>query len=120
MFYFFYARFTLFFTSYNFLTSGKISYPDSNDFAIFLSQFTIAVMAFSFILKTFVYSKLIKTYGLKLSLMITPALVGFFVLVAAAVGSFWGYELGTASFVIFFLFPISFFYLFFTSITACL
>lgn len=93
----------LFFTSYNFLTSGKISYPDPNDFAIFLANFTIAVMAFSFILKTFVYSKLIKTYGLKVSLLVTPVLIAFFVMVSAAVGSIWGYEVETASFVIFFL-----------------
>lgn len=94
---------TLFFTSYNFLTSGKISYPDSSDFAIFLAKFTIAVMAFSFILKTFVYSKLIKTYGLKVSLLVTPLLIALFVVVSSAVGTIWGYETETASFVIFFL-----------------
>lgn len=94
---------TLFFTSYNFLTSGKMSYPDSNDFAIFLANFTIAVMAFSFILKTFVYSKLIKTYGLKVSLLVTPLLIALFVIVSSAVGAIWGYETETASFVIFFL-----------------
>lgn len=94
---------TLFFTSYNFLSSGKMSYPDPSDFAIFLANFTIAVMAFSFILKTFVYSKLIKTYGLKVSLLVTPLLVAFFVLIASVVGTIFGYEEETASFVIFFL-----------------
>ena len=94
---------TLFFTSYNFLTSGKISYPDPGDFAIFLANFTIAVMAFSFALKTFVYSKLIKTYGLKISLLITPVLVALFVFISSMVGTIFGYEADTTSFVIFFL-----------------
>jgi len=94
---------TLFFTSYNFLTSGKVSYPNPNDFAIFLANFTIAVMAFSFVLKTFVYSKLIKTYGLKVSLLVTPILIGILIIISAVVGSIFGYEINTASFAIFFL-----------------
>ncbi len=93
----------LFFTAYNFLTSGKMSYPDSNGFAIFLGQFTIAVMAVSFALKTFVYSKLIKTYGLKVSLLVTPAVIGILVLISTVVGTLFGYEEGSANFVIFFL-----------------
>lgn len=92
----------LFFTAYTFLTSGKMSYPDSSDFAIFLANFMIAVMGFSFVLKTFVYSKLIKTYGLKVSLLVTPILIGILVLISAIVGTLFGYEEG-ANFVIFFL-----------------
>ncbi|MEQ9063869.1 MAG: hypothetical protein RIE58_06815 [Vicingaceae bacterium] len=92
----------LFFTSYNFLTVGQINYPLEIDFSSFIANFTIAVMAFSFILKTFVYSKLIKTYGLQVSLMVAPVLIGFFALVAAVVGSF-GYAAESTSFIIFFL-----------------
>ena len=92
----------LFFTAYNFLTVGRIKYPESNEFAVFFANFTIAVMAFSFVLKTFVYSKLIKTYGLQVSLMVAPVLIGFFALVAAVVGSF-GYDVESASFIVFFL-----------------
>ncbi|HAW51235.1 MAG TPA: hypothetical protein DCX54_02740 [Flavobacteriales bacterium] len=92
----------LFFTSYNFLTVGRINYPEQIAFSSFIANFTIAVMSFSFILKTFVYSKLLKTYGLKVSLLVAPILIGFFALVAAVIGSF-GFEVGSASFIIFFL-----------------
>ncbi|HEY6435663.1 MAG TPA: hypothetical protein VIY47_03670, partial [Ignavibacteriaceae bacterium] len=94
---------TLFFTSYNFLTVGKINYPDSKDFAIFFANFTIAVMAFSFVIKTFIYSKLLKTYGLQVSLIVVPILIGLFAFVAGSVGTIFGYETDSASFVIFFL-----------------
>ena len=98
-----FSMITLFLTAYNFLAVGKISYPEERDFAQFFAQFIIAVMAFSFILKTFVYSKLIKTYGLKVSLLVVPVLIGLFAVVAGVVGGVFGYETDTASFVIFFL-----------------
>ncbi len=92
-----------FFTSYNFLTVTQINYPEEKDFAAFFAKFFVAVMAFSFVIKTFIYSKLTKTYGLKINLILVPVLIGFFVIVSATVGSFADLEKGTASFTIFFL-----------------
>jgi AAA family ATP:ADP antiporter len=92
-----------FFISYSFLAVTKINYPDTKDYAGFLGKFITAVMVFSFIIKTFIYSRLMKTYGLKVNLMILPALLLFFAAVTAAYGGIFGTEIGTASFLIYFL-----------------
>ena len=90
--------------TYSFLAVTKINYPATKDFAGFLGKFIFAVTIFSLVIKTFVYSRLMKTYGLKVNLMILPVLLLFFATVTALSGTFFGYEgEGTASFLIFFL-----------------
>ena len=92
-----------FFVTYSFLAVTKINYPETKEFAGFLGKFMFAVMAFSFVIKTFIYSKLMKTYGLKVNLMILPALLLFFVVITALAGTFLGYEEGSSTFLIYFL-----------------
>ena len=92
-----------FFISYSFLTVTKINYPETKEYAGFLGKFMFAVMVFSFVIKTFIYSRLMKTYGLKVNLMIMPLLLLFFAIFTALSGTLLGHEENTAPFLIFFL-----------------
>lgn len=55
---------------YSYLVAVKAKYPSETDLAKFFGFFTAVIMIFSFVFKTAVYSKLMQTYGLKISLLI--------------------------------------------------
>ncbi|KPK86794.1 MAG: hypothetical protein AMS27_04260 [Bacteroides sp. SM23_62_1] len=92
-----------FFVHYSFLAVTKEKYPVNIDLAAFLGYFTGTLMIFSLLIKTFVYGRLLKTYGLRLALVISPILILFFTVIAAFVGGFFGYTAAAASFTFFFL-----------------
>ncbi|PLX17177.1 MAG: hypothetical protein C0597_07305 [Marinilabiliales bacterium] len=92
-----------FFIQFSFLSVTKENYPDHNDLAEFLGAFTGSLLLFTFLFKTFLYSKLMKTYGLKVSILISSFLLGIFTLIAALIGSAFGYTTESASFIFFFL-----------------
>ncbi len=92
-----------FFVHYTFITITKNRYPGDIEFAAFLGYFTGTLMIFSIIIKTFVYSKLMKTFGLKVALVISPLLLLLFTIIAAFVGGFFGFTVAAASFTLFFL-----------------
>lgn len=92
-----------FFVHYSFLAVTKEKYPDNIDLAAFLGYFTGTLMIFSLLIKTFVYGRLLKTYGLKLALILSPMLILFFTIIAAFIGGFFGYTAAAASFTFFFL-----------------
>ena len=94
---------TAFFIQFSFLSVTKENYPDHNDLAEFLGAFTGSLLLFTFLFKTFLYSKLMKTYGLKVSVLISSFLLGIFTLIAVFIGSAFGYTAASASFVFFFL-----------------
>lgn len=89
---------TAFFVHFSFLTVMKENYPDPDALASFLGAFMGTLMIFTIIFKTFVYSRLMKTYGLKIALMISPILLGLFTLIAALIGNIYGYTVASASF----------------------
>ncbi|MEZ4938165.1 MAG: Npt1/Npt2 family nucleotide transporter [Crocinitomicaceae bacterium] len=64
-----------FFIQFIFLAVTEKQYESSADLAMFLAQFTLAMMIVTLIVKTFVYNRLIKTYGLKVTLLILPFLL---------------------------------------------
>lgn len=64
-----------FFIQFIFLAVTEKQYESSADLALFLAQFTLAMMIITLIVKTFVYNRLIKTYGLKVTLLILPFLL---------------------------------------------
>ncbi|MBI9052826.1 MAG: hypothetical protein JEY96_03360 [Bacteroidales bacterium] len=97
------SMFTAFFIQYSFLSVTKENYPDHNDLTEFLGAFTGSLLLFTFLFKTFLYSKLMKAYGLKISMIISPFLLGIFTLLAVGIGSLWGYTSASASFIFFFL-----------------
>lgn len=70
-----------FFIQFIFLATTEKQYESSADFALFFAQFTLAMMIVTLIIKTFVYNRLIKTYGLKVTLLILP-----FLLIAILIG----------------------------------
>ena len=70
-----------FFVQFIFLATTEKQYESSADFALFFAQFTLAMMIVTLVIKTFVYNRLIKTYGLKVTLLILP-----FLLIAILVG----------------------------------
>jgi len=92
-----------FFISFSFLSVAKDNYTDHNDLAEFLGAFTGTLLLFTFLFKTFLYSKLMKTYGLKMSIIISSFLIGIFTLLAVVIGTFAGYTSASGSFIFFFL-----------------
>lgn len=92
-----------FFIQFSFLSVTKENYPDHNDLAEFLGAFTGSLLLFTFLFKTFLYSKLMKTYGLKISVLISSFLLGIFTLLAVAIGAIFGYTTASANFIFFFL-----------------
>jgi len=92
-----------FFIQYSFLTVTKENYPDPDNLTKFLGAFTGSLLLFTFLFKTFVYSKLMKAYGLKVSILISSFLLGLFTIVAVLIGTLGGYTSTAASFIFFFL-----------------
>lgn len=92
-----------FFIQYSFLSVTKENYPDHNDLTEFLGAFTGSLLLFTFLFKTFVYSKLMKSYGLKFSITVSSFLLIIFTIIAALIGTFGGYSVAANSFVFFFL-----------------
>ena len=92
-----------FFIQYSFMAVTRARYPLENDLASFLGLFEGSMMVFTLLIKTFIFSYLIKNYGLKLTLAVGPVLVGVFVVIAVIIGSTMGYLPETAGFMIFFL-----------------
>jgi AAA family ATP:ADP antiporter len=94
---------TLMFSQYSFQELVRELYPNERELTTFNSFFTGAVYGLSLIMQTFINSRIISTYGLKISLFILPLIVGIFSLGAVIVGSTLGLE-RTTGFVYFFLF----------------
>ncbi len=92
-----------FFIAYSFLGAIQIKYPEEAEKTRFLGLFTGTMMIFTLILKTVVYSKFMKTYGLKASLLLSPLVLTIFSVVAMVVGTIFGYEAEAGGFVFFFL-----------------
>ena len=92
-----------FFIQFSFLSVTKENYPDPNDLTEFLGAFTGSMLLFTFLFKTFLYSKLMKTYGLKVSVLISSFLLGIFTAIAVFIGSVFGYTTASSGFLFFFL-----------------
>lgn len=92
-----------FFISYSFLAVTKMKYPDITGLASFLGVFVGTVMFFTLMVKTFVYGKFMKTYGLRASLVISPLLLVILTVIASLVGIFGGYTASAGAFIFFFL-----------------
>ena len=88
------------FVHFSFLGVARESYPNHTDLAAFFGYFNGTLMVFSVLIKTFVYGRIMKTWGLKLALVASPILLLIFTLVAALIGGVFGLA---ASFTMFFL-----------------
>jgi len=91
------------FVHFSFLAVTQENYPEHTDLAAFLGYFMGTLMIFSILIKTFVYGRLMKTWGLKVALAISPIMILLFTIGAAVIGGFFGYSSAAATFTLFFL-----------------
>jgi ATP:ADP antiporter, AAA family len=94
---------TAFFVMYSFMAVTREQYPAEADMARFLGLFTGSMMIFTLLIKILVFSYLIRNYGLKTCLALTPFLVAGFTALAIIIGSIQGYTPATGGFLLFFL-----------------
>jgi len=92
-----------FFIQYSFMAVTRARYPLEEDMASFLGLFEGSMYVFTLLIKTFLFSYLIKNHGLKVTLALGPVLIGIFVIVAVVIGSTMGYQPESGGFMIFFL-----------------
>ena len=93
----------MFFIQYSFMAVTRARFPGEESMASFLGLFEGSMMVFTLLLKTFLFSYLIKVHGLKITLTIGPILLGFFAIIATIIGVVSGVEPGSTGFMIFFL-----------------
>lgn len=96
-----------FFVQYSFMSVVSVRYPEETELAGFLGIFTFTLSVFTFIIKAFVYSKLIKNYGLKVSLLILPLILIILTTLAIGLGYILGMDSIEASGFLFFFMLIS-------------
>jgi ATP:ADP antiporter, AAA family len=93
------------FVEYSFLSTTN-SYAETKDedtLARFLAYFEMTVVIFSFLFDNFAQDRIIKEYGMRVSLLINPILIGFFTACALVLGSVFGYQTESSFFVVFFI-----------------
>jgi AAA family ATP:ADP antiporter len=97
---------TLMFSQYAFQELVRMQYQDERELTNFNSFFTGAVYGLSLIMQTFVNSRVISNYGLRISLFILPFVVGIFAIISVVLGTMFGFEeeISATAFLYFFLF----------------
>ena len=75
-----------FFIQYSFLAVTRERYPAGEDMARFLGIFTGSIMILTLLGKLLLFSYLLKNYGLKICLTISPVLLAAFTAIAIAFG----------------------------------
>jgi ATP:ADP antiporter, AAA family len=95
---------TAFFIMYSFMAVTRVQYAAEADMARFLGLFTGSMMIFTLLIKILAFSYLIRNYGLKTCLALSPFLIAGFTAIAIVVGMLMGYTPAAPSgFIIFFL-----------------
>ncbi len=107
------------FIDYSFLTVTTARFEE-NELAKFLSLFEGTVVIFSFLFQTFITDKIIALYGLKVSLLINPLLLGIFTAIAIPIGYSFGYNIAAGDTIIFFFIIIAMSKLFVSSLKDAL
>lgn len=97
------STFVGFFVQYLFLAVAGSRFTESMELAKFLGALMGTLTFISVLIKSLVYGPLMKNYGLKISLLLSPIIVGFVIIAAAIVGSLFGYSIESAAFTFFFL-----------------
>ncbi|UXP32004.1 HEAT repeat domain-containing protein [Reichenbachiella agarivorans] len=101
------------FANYVYISATEIMYPvDPNpekgdeELRNFLSFANAAVMVLSFIIQSFINDIIIGRFGLRVSLMVMPLVLGLFTIGAIFSGHMFGYEEKTDEFLFFFIFLV--------------
>lgn len=90
------------FIDYSFANVSKSRFTTEQSLGSFISLFEGTIVIFSFLFQTFITDKIIETYGLRVSLIVNPILIGIFTVAALLVGSLLGYTAGAENFFFFF------------------
>ncbi|MEA1886240.1 MAG: MFS transporter [Bacteroidota bacterium] len=93
----------LFFIQYLFMAVTRDRYPGEIEMASFLGLFEGGMMLFALLIHTFLFIYLIKSQGLRITLAISPVLIGLITLVALITGLTGGFMPGASGFMMFFL-----------------
>jgi len=95
---------TLFFVQYSFLAVTRIRFPSEVDLARFLGIFTGSLMLFTLLVRFILFPYLIRSYGLRTCLAISPVVIALLTAVTIATGILTGYsQESTGGLLIFFL-----------------
>lgn len=94
------------FVDYSFF-NATVNQFNNNDIPYFLSLFEGMIVIFSFLFTMLATDRIIQEYGLRVTLLITPALLLIFTLGAFALGSYFGFDKTAGSSVIFFFIMIA-------------
>jgi ATP/ADP translocase len=90
------------FVDYSFLNVTTL-YMDQERLAIFISYFEMTIVIFGFLFQILATDRIIKEYGMRISLLINPLLIGLFTVSALVLGLIFGYSPTDNLFVVFFL-----------------
>lgn len=90
------------FVDYLFLNVSTRQFNE-NQLATFLSLFEATVVVFSFLFQTLAADRIIADYGLRVSILINPVLVGLFMAGAVGMGLAFGFTAGSPAFLFFFI-----------------
>ncbi|HEY9004553.1 MAG TPA: hypothetical protein VIM75_00395 [Ohtaekwangia sp.] len=91
------------FVDYSFLNVTTLFFKDQDSLGSFISYFEMTIVVFSFLFQTAATDRIIQEYGMRVSLLISPILIGFFTICAIVLGIIFGYSPANNLFVIFFL-----------------
>lgn len=91
------------FVDFSFLNVAPLFLEDNNSLTNFISLFEGTIVIFSFLFDVLATDRLNSQYGMRVSLLINPVLLGFFTAVAMLVGLIFGYSRENELFVVFFL-----------------
>jgi ATP:ADP antiporter, AAA family len=93
------------FVDYTFLnaTSQYNEGGEQESIAKFISYFEMAIVIFAFLFDQLAQDRIIKEYGMRISLLINPLLIGLFMICAFTIGSVFGYSKESNFFTLFFI-----------------
>jgi len=94
---------TAFFVHYSFMWTTEANYDDNRELTGFIGAFFGTMMIFTVIIKSTVYGWLMKNYGLRVALLISPVLLLILTVTATLVGWSKGLDPEVGGFVFFFL-----------------
>jgi len=94
------------FNQYAFQEMVRVQYPNQRELTDFNAFFMAAVYGISLFMQTFINNRIIGNYGLRISLLILPLVLGVFSLGSIVTGYAFGFDKATSSsgFIYFFLF----------------
>ncbi len=89
------------FINYSFLNVAPRFYTDPEGLTKFISYFELTIVVFGFLFDVFATDRILKEYGMRVALLVSPILLGFFTIAALILGSI--FPPGNNLFIFFFI-----------------